>query len=59
MALSDLPLDAGQVGTAAAQASVVKYHALPERSPVKMIEGEPAQAAVELVRVLREEVKVI
>jgi electron transfer flavoprotein beta subunit len=59
VALSDLPLEAGAAGSEAAQASIVKFHPLPERPPVKMIEGEPAQQAKELVRLLREEAKVI
>jgi electron transfer flavoprotein beta subunit len=59
IALGDLPLEAGQTGAAAAQASIVKFHPLPERSPVKMIEGEPAEQVKELVRLLREEAKII
>src|SRR5660397_145793 len=35
------------------------YHLPPERPPVKMLEGEPAEAAAELVRRLREEAGVL
>jgi len=59
IALADLPLEAGDVGAAGAQARIVKFHPLPERPPVKMLEGEPADQAKELVRLLREEAKVI
>lgn len=57
--LADLPLDAAQAGAAAAQATIMKFHPLPDRSPVKMIEGEAADQAKELVRLLHEEAKVI
>ena len=57
--LADLPLDAARAGAAAAQATIVKFHPLPERPPVKMIEGEAADQAKELVRLLHEEAKVI
>jgi len=57
--LADLALEAGQVGAAGAKSRLVKYHPLDERPPVKMIEGDPAEQARELVRLLREEAKVI
>ncbi len=57
--LADLPLEAGEVGAAAATSRLVRYHPLPERPPVKMIDGEPAAQAKELVRLLREEARVI
>ena len=59
LGLADLGLDAGQVGDAGCLSGVKSYHPLPERPTVKMIEGEPAQQAKELVRLLREEAKVI
>ena len=59
VALAEVGLDAGEVGAAGAQADVVKYHPLPERPPVKMIGGEAPEAAKELVKLLREEAKVI
>ncbi len=57
--LADLPLEASDVGEAAATSTLVRFHPLPERPPVKMISGEPAEQARELVRLLREEAKVI
>jgi len=57
--LADLPLEAAAVGAVGAKTRVVKYHALPERPPVKMIPGDAAAQARELVRLLREEAKVI
>jgi electron transfer flavoprotein beta subunit len=59
IALGDTGLDAGQVGAAGAQSKVDKYLPLPERPPVKMIDGEPGDQAKELVRLLREEAKVV
>ena len=59
VALADVGLDAGEVGAAGAQADAVKYHPLPERPPVKMIGGEAPDAVKELVKLLREEAKVI
>ncbi len=59
VALGDTGLDAGQVGAAGAQSSIDKYLPLPERAPVKMIEGEAGDQAKELVRLLREEAKVV
>ena len=57
--LADVKLDAGQVGKAGSKTKLVRYHALPERPPVKMIQGDAAQQAKELARLLREEAKVI
>ncbi len=57
--LAGLPLEAGAVGAAGAKAKVVRYHNLPERPPVKMMAGDAATQAQELVRLLREEAKVI
>ncbi|HEX5132805.1 MAG TPA: electron transfer flavoprotein subunit beta/FixA family protein [Candidatus Krumholzibacteria bacterium] len=57
--LADLPLEANQVGAAGSRSKMVRYHALPERPPVKMIAGDAAQQAKELARLLREEAKVI
>jgi electron transfer flavoprotein beta subunit len=57
--LADLPLEADQVGAAGSNTRVVKFHPLPERAPVKMIDGEPAAQVKELVRLLREEAKVV
>ncbi len=38
---------------------VASYRTVGKRPPVKMIEGEPAEAAAELVRLLRQEAKVL
>jgi len=57
--LADLPLQAGEVGAAGAKSTLVRYHAIPDRPPVKMIPGDAAAQAKELVRLLREEAKVI
>ena len=59
VSLADTGLDAGDVGAAGTKSRVVEFHPLPERPDVKMIEGEPAEQAKELVRLLREEAKVI
>jgi electron transfer flavoprotein beta subunit len=57
--LADTGLKAEQVGAAGAKTKIVKFHNLPERPPVKMIAGDAATQAKELVRLLREEAKVI
>jgi electron transfer flavoprotein beta subunit len=57
--LADLPLKAEQVGAAGSVSKLVRYHSLPERPAVKMIAGDAATQAKELVRLLREEAKVI
>jgi len=59
VALADVGLEAGQVGAEGAQSQIVKFQPLPERSPVKMIEGDAGSQAKELVRLLREEAKVV
>ena len=57
--LADSGLTAEQVGAAGSKSKVVKFHNLPERPAVKMIPGDAATQAKELVRLLREEAKVI
>jgi electron transfer flavoprotein beta subunit len=59
VALADLSLDAADVGQAGSKTDILKYHPLPERPAVKMIGGEAPDAAKELVKLLREEAKVI
>lgn len=59
VSLADLSLEASQVGAAGAHSKLVRYQPLEERPPVKMISGEAAEQAKELVRLLREEAKVI
>jgi electron transfer flavoprotein beta subunit len=57
--LADLPLKPEQVGAAGSVSKLLRYHSLPDRPPVKMIPGDAAAQAKELVRLLREEAKVI
>jgi len=52
--LKEIPLPATKIGT-----KLSSWGLPPERGQVKMIEGEPAQQAAELVRLLHEEAKVI
>lgn len=56
---ADLGLDPATIGAAGAKMKVLKYSSPPPRGGGKILEGEPAVAAAELVRLLREEVKVI
>jgi electron transfer flavoprotein beta subunit len=58
--LTDLGVDATEVGEANAKCRIMNLTFPPERSPGRIIEGETAEAkAAELVRLLAEEVKVI
>jgi len=58
--LADLGLNSDEAGQAGAKCKVVNLSFPPERSPGKIIEGEtPGAKAGELVRLLREEAKVI
>jgi electron transfer flavoprotein beta subunit len=57
--VADVGLDAGETGAAGAKMEVVEVAPPPERPPGRIIVGEPADAAAELVRLLREEAKVI
>jgi electron transfer flavoprotein beta subunit len=57
--VSDVGLDAGEVGATGAKVTVVEVMPPPERPPGRIIPGEPAEAAAEVVRLLREEAKVI
>lgn len=56
---ASLGLPAGEVGAAGAKLKVVGMSYPPERTAGKKIEGEPEAQAKELVRLLREEAKVI
>ncbi|MDQ0285879.1 electron transfer flavoprotein beta subunit [Desulfofundulus luciae] len=56
LALSDLGLTAGEV---APRVRVLKYFLPSPRAQGKIVPGEPAEAAAALVRLLREEAKVI
>jgi electron transfer flavoprotein beta subunit len=58
--LDDLGLDPSEVGEDGAKCRVMTLSLPPERSPGKIVEGESPEAkAAELVRLLREEAKVI
>jgi electron transfer flavoprotein beta subunit len=56
---ADVGLDAGQVGAAGAKLEIVEVLPPPERPAGRIVEGEPPEAAKEVVRLLREEAKVI
>ncbi len=57
--LADVGLQADEVGAAGSATKIVGYSALAERPPCRMLEGEPADMAAEVVRALREDSKVI
>ena len=57
--VADVALEAAQVGAAGAMLEVVEILSPPDRSAGRIIEGEPAEAAKEVARLLREEAKVI
>jgi electron transfer flavoprotein beta subunit len=58
--LADLAINPSEVGEAGAKCRVMSLSFPPERSPGRIIEGETPEAkAAELVRLLREEAKVI
>jgi electron transfer flavoprotein beta subunit len=58
-AVADVGLDAGDVGAAGTRLEVVEVSPPPERPPGRIVEGEPPEAAKEVVRLLRDEAKVI
>lgn len=55
----DVGIDPGQVGEAGAKAHIVEVTPPPERPPGRIIEGEPEEAAAEVVHLLRDEAKAI
>lgn len=57
--VGDMGLDAGAVGAAGAKLVVLEILPPPERPAGRVIPGDPAVAAKEVVRLLREEAKVI
>lgn len=57
--VADVGLSAGVVGAAGAKLQVMEVLPPPDRPPGRVIPGEPAEAVKELVRLLREEAKVI
>src|SRR5690606_7501952 len=56
--VADLGLDIGTVGDAGAQMPVIDMMPPPDRPPGRIIPGEPADVAKEVVRLLHEEAKV-
>ncbi|MFQ5512569.1 MAG: electron transfer flavoprotein subunit beta/FixA family protein [Candidatus Krumholzibacteriia bacterium] len=59
IALADVGLTAEEVGAAGSATTVERYAPLAARPECRMIEGEPAEAAAELVRALREDAKAV
>ena len=57
--LAALGLPGDQVGAAGSKVKILKYIAPPSRPPGKIVSGEIAEAAQKLVKLLREEAKVI
>ncbi len=57
--VADVNLDPSEVGAAGAKLQVLEVLPPPERPPGRIVSGEPAEAAKEVVRLLREEAKVI
>ncbi|MCX5909088.1 MAG: electron transfer flavoprotein subunit beta/FixA family protein [Deltaproteobacteria bacterium] len=57
--LAILGLPADQVGAAGSKTKILKYLPPSSRSPGKMVSGEIADAAKQLVKLLREEAKII
>jgi electron transfer flavoprotein beta subunit len=55
----DLDLGAGEVGAAGAKLEVAEVLPPPDRPPGRIVPGEPTDAAKEVVRLLRDEAKVI
>jgi electron transfer flavoprotein beta subunit len=57
--VAEMGLGADEVGAAGAKLAVLEVLPPPERPPGRIVPGEPAEAAREVVRLLREEAKVI
>jgi len=57
--LAALGLSAGEVGEKGAKLKTKNFRLPPERQAGKKIEGEPAEMAAELAKLLREEAKLI
>lgn len=57
--LAALGLSASEVGAEGAKVKILKYSLPPEKQPGKKIEGEPEETAKELVKLLREEAKIV
>jgi electron transfer flavoprotein beta subunit len=58
-AAADVGLEAGEAGAAGAKLEVLEVLPPPERPAGRIIQGDPPEAAAEVVRLLREEAKVI
>jgi electron transfer flavoprotein beta subunit len=59
LTLSDLGLNADQVGSKAAKLQIDQLEPPPVRGTGKILEGNPAEAVTELIRLLREEAKIL
>ncbi|MFY9270769.1 MAG: electron transfer flavoprotein subunit beta/FixA family protein [Candidatus Manganitrophaceae bacterium] len=59
MSIADLGLEGSQVGLNGSKVEIEKIDLPPVRSGGKIIEGEPGQAVAELLRILKEEIKVL
>jgi electron transfer flavoprotein beta subunit len=57
--LASLGLPADQVGAAGSKTKILKHSPPPSRPPGKIISGEVLDAAKNLVKLLREEAKII
>ena len=57
--LATLGLPADQLGAAGSRVKILKYSAPPSRPPGKIVSGEIIEAAQKLVKLLREEAKII
>ncbi len=57
--VTDVGLETGDVGAAGAKVEMIEVLPPPERPAGRIVEGEPADAAKEVVRLLRDEAKVI
>jgi electron transfer flavoprotein beta subunit len=57
--LAALGLPADQVGSAGSKTKILRFTPPPSRPPGKVISGEVLDAAKNLVRLLREEAKVV
>ncbi len=56
---AELGIDPGTVGAAGARVEIVSLSPPPERNPGRILPGNPREACRELVRLLREEAKVV
>ncbi len=59
LSLSDLEISADSVDSSKAKTTVIKIESPPARSAGIIIEGSPSEAVAELIRLLREEAKVL